>query len=220
MYLIKKEDFKKLNTDLQESYAVSNLMDNFPPIFKQDPLDVQLYFIHDHLKKTGETIRLEEIPEEMYGGTLLVAKKRKSKKKATSEADDVEEAPEPKRKKAKKAKVAEATGSGMPTIQEEVQDLEPVKVLNKRTRSGKEAESSPPQPAQPSIPKKKRKHVVRKLKIAPKEEEMEEATEIVSREVRRKKEVDVAALEKALQLAKEIEVPAEVLIKESIVEAA
>jgi len=79
--------------------------------------------------------------------------------------------------------------------------LEPVKVLNKRTRSGKEVEPSPPQPAQPSIPKRKRKHVVRKLKIAPKEEDIEEATEIVSREVRRKKEADVAALEKALHLA-------------------
>jgi len=31
MYRIKKEDFKKLKTDLQESYVVSNLMDNFPP---------------------------------------------------------------------------------------------------------------------------------------------------------------------------------------------
>jgi len=49
---------------------------------------------------------------------------------------------------------------------------------------------------------------------------VEEATEIVSREVRRKKKADVAALEKALQLAKEIEVPTEVLIKESTVEAA
>jgi len=109
----------------------------------------------------------------------------------------------------------------MPTIQEEVQDLEHAKVLNKRTRSGKEAEPSPPQPAQPSIPKKKRKHVVGKLKIASEEEEeVEEESEIVSREVRRKKEADVAALEKALQLAKEIEVPAEFLIKESTIEFA
>jgi len=38
-------------------------------------------------------------------------------------------------------------------------------------------------------------------------------------EVRREKEAD-AALEKALQLAKEIEIPAEVLTKESTVEAA
>jgi len=59
----------------------------------------------------------------------------------------------------------------MPTIQEEVQDLKPAKVLNKRTKSGKEAEPSPPQPAQPFIPKKKRTHVVRKLKIASEEEE-------------------------------------------------
>ena len=77
MYLIKKEEFKNLKTDLQESFAVSNLMYNFPPICKQDPLDLQIYYIHEHLKTTGEFIRLEDIPEEMYGGTLLVARKRK-----------------------------------------------------------------------------------------------------------------------------------------------
>jgi len=32
--LIKKEKFTKLKTDLQESFAVSNLMDDFPPICK------------------------------------------------------------------------------------------------------------------------------------------------------------------------------------------
>ena len=52
------------------------------------------------------------------------------------------------------------------------------------------------------------------------EEEVEAATELVSREVRRKKIVDAAALEKALEIAKEIEVPAEVLLKESTLEAA
>jgi len=57
MSLIKKEEFKRLKTDLQESYAVSNLMDNFPPIYKQDPLYVQIYYISEHLKKTGESIR-------------------------------------------------------------------------------------------------------------------------------------------------------------------
>ena len=88
----------------------------------------------------------------------------------------------------------------MPIIQEEVQDLEPAKVLNKRTRSGKSVGTSQPQPAQPFIPTRKRKHVVKKLKIASEEEDIEEATEIVSKEVRRKKEADVAALEKALQL--------------------
>jgi len=108
----------------------------------------------------------------------------------------------------------------VPTIQEEVQNLDPAKVLNKRTRSGKSAESSQPQPAQPSIPKKKRKHVVRKLKVASEEEEVEEPTELVTRELMKKKSADAAALNKALEIAKEIEVHVEVLMKESIVEVA
>jgi len=48
MNLIKKEEFTKLKTDLQESFVVSNLMNNFPSIWKQDPIDVQTYFIYDH----------------------------------------------------------------------------------------------------------------------------------------------------------------------------
>jgi len=177
-----------------------------------------------HLETTGETIRMEDVPEDMFDGALLVAKSRKTKKIALTEAeylDDASEQPSMKAKKAKKEKASiqvNEVGPAVPTIQEEVQDLAHAEVLNKRTRSGKTVGTSQPQPAQPSIPKKKRKHVVRKLKIAPKEKEVEEENEIVSREVRRKKEVDAAALEKALRLAKEIEVPAEVLIKESTVE--
>jgi len=224
MKLIKKEDYKKLATDLKESEAVSNLMVNFPPTYLQDPFDVRVIYILKHYETTGETIRMEDVPETMFGGFLPIASKKKrklTKEEYLSEA--AEEASEPYKKKTKKSKVAtqaEATGFGMPTILEEVQHLDPTKVLNKRTRSGKEAESPQPQPAQLSVPKKKRKHV-RKLKIASKEEEeVEEATEIVSREVTKKRIADVVALEKALQLVKEIEVPAEVLIKESIVEAA
>jgi len=140
--------------------------------WKQDPLDVQLYFIHDYLKSTGEEIQLQDIPETMYGGALPVAKIRKTKRKELTKDEYLDEASEHPAKKAKKAKTdkkAKAIGSGS-TIQEEVQDLEPVKVLNKRTRSGKEALPSPPQPSQPSIPKRKRKPVVRKLKIASEEE--------------------------------------------------
>ncbi|RHN40923.1 hypothetical protein MtrunA17_Chr8g0360331 [Medicago truncatula] len=39
MHLIKKEDYTKLSTDLKESSMVSNLMDDFPSILKQDPRD-------------------------------------------------------------------------------------------------------------------------------------------------------------------------------------
>jgi len=52
------------------------------------------------------------------------------------------------------------------------------------------------------------------------EEEVEAATELVTREVRRKKAVNVVALQKALEIARDIEVPAEALLKESTVEAA
>jgi len=172
MKLIRKEDYKKFDSDMKESRAISNLMEDFPPICKQDPLDVQLYFIHDPLQATGETIQLEDIPEQMYGGALPVAKGRKSKKIALTEVEYLDDASEEPPKKSKKAKVAEATDFALSTIQEEVQDLELVKVLNKRTRSGKEAEPSPPQP---SILRRKRKPIVRKLKLAP-EEEDEEAT--------------------------------------------
>jgi len=88
-------------------------MEGFPPICKQDPLDVQLYYIHDHLQATGETIQLEDILEQMYGGALPVAKGRKSKKRALTEAEYLEEASEEPPKKSKKAKVAKATGSGL-----------------------------------------------------------------------------------------------------------
>ena len=107
----------------------------------------------------------------MYGGSLPVAsKKRKVKKKAPSEAAD-EEASEPQPKKAKKEKakkeksasqVAEV-GSAMPTIQEEVEDLELVKIIEQRTRGKKSVGSSGSIPVQLKIGKKKRTSV-RKLR--------------------------------------------------------
>jgi len=120
MKLIKQEDIKNLDTDMKESRVSSNLMENFPPICKQDPLDVQLYFIHDYLKSTGEEIQLEDIPETMYGGALPVAKSRKTNRKALTKDDYLDEASEQPAKKAKKAKTdkaSKATSSGS-TIQE------------------------------------------------------------------------------------------------------
>jgi len=170
MTLIKKEDIKKLDTDMKESRAMSNLMEGFPPICKQDPVDVQLFYIHDHLQSTWENIQLEDIPNQMYGGALPVAKSRKTKRKALTKDEYHDEASDQPTKKSKKAKTDKASEAAGSTIQEEVQDLEPVKVLNKRTKSGKEALPSPLQPSQPSIHKRKRKPVVRKLKIASKED--------------------------------------------------
>jgi len=114
----------------------------------------------------------------MYGGNVKVAKSRKTKRKPMSEAEYLEgafEQPARKAKKVKKDKSSEATSSGVATIQEEVKDLEVDKILPDRTRSGKAATTSMTAPEQPSIPKRKRKHVVRKLKDSKYVEEEEKA---------------------------------------------
>jgi len=82
MKLIEKKAYKKMSTDLKESNVVSDLMDGFSPICKQDPIDVRMNYIMDHFENTGETIRLCDIPDTMYGGALRVGKSRKTKRKA------------------------------------------------------------------------------------------------------------------------------------------
>jgi len=224
MYLVEK--VVKMDTDLKESNILSNLMDDFPPICKHDPIDVQTAYMYEHYKTTGDIIKYSDILDTMYGGSLPVAtKKRKSKKKDASGAAEEEEASKPKSKKVKKEKgTLQEVGPAMPTIQEDFKDLEPVKVLNKRTRGGASSESSLSLSPQPTIHKKKRKHVVWKMKVSTyvtdEDAEVEVAIDIVTREVRKKKATDVDALQQALDISKEIEVPAEVLLKESTVEDA
>jgi len=225
MKLIKKEGYTVLSTDLKEFAVVSNLMDDFPPICKQDPLDVRVHYILDHFEKTSQTSKLNDIPNTMYGGALPIAKSMKSNKRAISEAEYVEETPEPAPKKAKKSKVApqeQLAGPDVLSIQQEVQDLDATEVLNERTRSGKPVESSQSLLPQSSIPKKKRKLAVKKLREASlaEEEQEEAATTLVARELIRKRAAEEAAMKKALVIVVEIAVPFEVLMKESSAEAA
>jgi len=213
-----------MDTDLQESNILSNLMDNFPPICKQDPPDVRAHYVNEHWKAVGETIKYSDIPNSMYGGFLpVVSKKRKAKKKTTLEADN-EEASEPQPKKAKEEKakkeksasqVAEV-GYVMPTIQEEVEDLELVKIIEQRTRGKKSLGSSGSIPVQPKISKKKRTSVrkLRESQYILQEVEDVETIGLVTRELRNKKVADAAALQKAMQIAKETEIPALSILRE------
>jgi len=163
--------------------------------------------------------------QEMYGGTVKVAKSRKTNRKPLTEVEYLEDAFEQlarKARKAKKDKASEATGSEVATIKEQVEDLEADKILTDRTRNGKATTTSQSAPEQPFIPKRKRKHVVRKLKeskYVEDEEQVTEATQLVLREVWRKK-VNDDVVQKALELAKQIEIPVEVLIKDSSAAAA
>lgn len=54
MYLIPRDAYTDLSTELKESDEMSNLMEDFPPICKQDPLEVQMNFIKEHFAITGK----------------------------------------------------------------------------------------------------------------------------------------------------------------------
>jgi len=86
MLLIKK--VTKLDTDLKESMIFSNLMDDCPPISKEDPPEVRVAYVHDHWKRSYSDIpdsMYSDIPDTMYGVTLSVASKKRKSKKATLE---------------------------------------------------------------------------------------------------------------------------------------
>jgi len=108
MKLIKKEDHKVFSTDLKESSVISNLMDDFPPICKQDPLEVRVMYMKEYFEMTGQTIKISHIPDEMYGGALPIAKSRKSQKRKMTEAEYLDDTPE---LVAKIAKTSEDTAS-------------------------------------------------------------------------------------------------------------
>jgi len=94
MKLIRKEDHQELSTNLKESSVISNLMDDFPPICKQDPLEIRVMFIKDYYEMTGQVIKISDIPDEMYGGALPIARNRRSLKRKLTEAEYLDATPE------------------------------------------------------------------------------------------------------------------------------
>jgi len=156
----------------------------------------------------------------MYGGALPIAKSRKSKKRAMTEAEYVEDAPEAASKKAKKSKAAPQEILPDPevlSIQQESQELDASEVLDKRTRSKKPANAP-----QSSIPKKKRKMAIKKLRQASlaAEKEEEAATSLVSREILKRKAKEETVVKKALEIAAQISVPSDVLMQKTTSEVA
>jgi len=207
MYLV--EEVIKLPTDLKESMITSDLMVDFPPISEEDPPEVRAAYVYDHYQKIGEIIHYSSIPDTMYGAPLKIASKKRKSKKASE--------PQPKKAKKQKAvvQVSEAVFA-FPSIQEEVEDLEPVKVLEKRTRGSESVGSSGSIPAQPKIHLKKRS-TVRKMKESQyvlQEEAEVEATELVTREIRNQRAAKDYALQQPLKIASEIEVPTASLARE------
>jgi len=125
MKLIRKEDHKEFSTDLKESSVISNLMDDFPPICKQDPLEVRVMFIKEYFEMTGHLIKISDIPDEMYGGALPIAKNRKSLKRKMTEAEYLDDTPEFAAKVAKtSAPQINPTTPDMLILQQEAQEAD------------------------------------------------------------------------------------------------
>jgi len=127
MKLIRKEDHQELSTDLKESSVISNLMDEFPPICKQDPLEVRVMFIKEYFQMTGQIIKISDIPDEMYGVALPIAKKlnRKSLKRKLTEAEYLDDTLEFAAKVAKtSAPQTHPTASDMLIPQQEAQEAD------------------------------------------------------------------------------------------------
>jgi len=141
MKLIRKEDHKELSTDLKESSVISNLMDDFPPIYKQDPLEVRVMFIKEYFEMTGHIIKINDIPDEMYGGALPIAKNRKSLKRKMTEAEYLDDTPEFAAKVAKTfAPQTYPIASDMLLLQQEAQEADDSEVLTKKSRSKKQVD--------------------------------------------------------------------------------
>jgi len=175
-------------------------MEDFPPICKKDSLAVQMALIGDYFETTGKLISLDEVPKEMYGGKLSVDKGRKSKRKEMIEEDYLEaEQPSKKAKKDKASDKLKIGGFGVPSAQKEAQELDPEAIIGKKTRSGKpSAPATLSSPEQSPLKKQKRTQAPRKLKesvyVTEEIEGVEAATELVTREVRKKKAEEAAAL--------------------------
>jgi len=162
MYLVK--EVEKREADLKESMIVSDLMTDFPPISKEDNPEVLAAYVITHYERTGEIINLSSILDTMAGAPLRIANKKRKSKKMTSEAAEVEVF-EPKPKKAKKEKIASQVNiaePALPAIQEEVFDLEPVKILEKRTRGGSSEVAS----SQPISIVQKKRRTIKKMRVS------------------------------------------------------
>jgi len=83
----------------------------------------------EYFEMTGKVIKINDIPDEMYGGTLPVAKNKKSLKRKMIEAEYLEDAPEPV---VKISKTSAPTTSVIPPQQEAPEDEDSEALIRKR----------------------------------------------------------------------------------------
>jgi len=91
---------------------------------------------------TGQTIKISDILDEMYGGALPIANSRKSLKRIMTEAEYLDDTPEHAAKIAKtSAPQPNPTTSDVLLLQQEAQEADDYEVLTKQSRSKKQVDS-------------------------------------------------------------------------------
>jgi len=142
---------KILYSNITKYQVMSDLMKDFPPISREDHPVVIVEVVAQHLK--------------------IIKRKRKN-----IESYDEEVKEKPKKKQAKKAKAFKSVASD---TQEEVDELEPTKVLEKRTRGSSEVVSPPTKKIQNQPKKPSRKLVL--SKYTKEEDVVEDSSSLITR---------------------------------------
>jgi hypothetical protein len=78
MKIIEKNDVASLESYLKASSIVSELMDDFPPIFHEDHPEMLAQYISQYFLHTGEVISWEQIPDHPNEPLKAIRRKRKA----------------------------------------------------------------------------------------------------------------------------------------------
>jgi len=97
--------------------------------------DCKVMYMKEYFEMTGQIIKISDIPDEMYGGALPIAKNRKSLKRKMTEAEYLDDTPEFAAKIAKSsAPQPNPSASDMLLLQQEAQEADDYEVLTKKNK--------------------------------------------------------------------------------------
>jgi len=92
-------------------------------------------YMKEYFEMTGQIIKISDIPDEMYGGALPIAKNRKSLKRKMTEAEYLDDTPEFAAKIAKSsAPQPNPSASDMLLVQQEAPEADDYEVLTKKNK--------------------------------------------------------------------------------------
>jgi len=92
-------------------------------------------YMKEYFEMIGQTIKISDIPDKMYGGALPIAENRKSLKRKMTEAEYLDDTPEHAAKIEKtSASRPNPTTSDMLLLQQEAQEADDYEVLTRKNK--------------------------------------------------------------------------------------